>query len=173
MATIIQPLSAIAERTNAPFGLVHHTTKLRGEDITANSSRGSNAIFAAMRAMIGFDRFDAKSKWCRFRMLKENLGIAPPAMGMRVTDTGLEFGSPPERPEQEDKEPNNTELAEEFLLSRLQPGVTVASGPLIEEGKANGLSRTTLFRAQRRLKVRAAKVGTAWNWTLPETRMEC
>ena len=63
-----------------------------GEEVSANSSRGSNAILALFRAQIGFDKPDPDSDWVRVRMLKQNLGLAPEAIGMQITSSGLEFG---------------------------------------------------------------------------------
>ena len=95
---ILQSLAAVAERTRTAMVVVHHTRKLMvDEEISANSSRGSNAILAMMRSQLGVDRPDVASKWCRLRVLKENLGIAPQPVGYNVTDAGLVFGQAPER----------------------------------------------------------------------------
>jgi RecA-family ATPase len=84
---VLQSLSAIAQRTGAAFIVVHHTRKLSvDEEVTANSSRGSNAILALMRSQIGIDRPDPESPWRRARVLKENLGLAPKPVGFRITD---------------------------------------------------------------------------------------
>jgi len=97
---VMKDLAGIAERTGAANPIAHHTRKLGpDEEISANSTRGSNAIFAMMRSLIGIDRPDSSSKWCRLRILKENLGIAPAPIGFLFPEDGsaLQFGPAPEK----------------------------------------------------------------------------
>jgi RecA-family ATPase len=83
---VLKNLAEIAERTSAAVIVVHHTRKLiEGEEVTANSSRGSNSILALFRSQLGFDKPDADSDWVRVRMLKQNLGLAPAPFGLRIT----------------------------------------------------------------------------------------
>ena len=72
-----------------------------GEEIAADSSRGSNAIVAMVRSQLGIDKPDKDSDWCRLQMLKENLGLRPKPIGFRVTSKGIEFGEAPEKPDKE------------------------------------------------------------------------
>lgn len=51
MSTILQKLAVIAEQTGAAIVIIHHTRKMGvDEEITADSSRGSNAIYAMVRS---------------------------------------------------------------------------------------------------------------------------
>ncbi|MDZ4685266.1 MAG: AAA family ATPase [Planctomycetaceae bacterium] len=165
---VLQDLAGIAERTNAAIIVVHHTKKLMvDEEITANSSRGSNAILAMMRSQIGIDKPDPKSKWCRVRVLKENLGIAPNPVGFQVTATGLEFGPPPEKPR------NKTEKdrASDWLKAHMKPGKWYSAAKLEDEAGQDGYSETALRRARVELGIakpdHLKKTKDGWEWMLP------
>lgn len=166
---VLKSLAAIAERTGAAVIVVHHTRKLmEDEELSANSSRGSNAILALMRSQIGIDRPDPQSKWCRLRVLKENLGIAPPPVGFCVTERGLEYGPAPDKPRRGPKD-----AAEDWLRNFMKPGKTYVAGDIIEVGKDSGHDERTLRRAAvERLKIKPVAVRKGgkishFTWTLP------
>jgi hypothetical protein len=165
---VMQQLAAVAERTGAAILIVHHTRKLMvDEEITANSSRGSNAILALMRSQIGIDRPDKASKWCRVRVLKENLGLAPAPLGFRVTDGGLEFGPAPKRPTKETR----GRKAADWLLSQMKPGEWHLAAELQE--KAKDYSPNALQRAREQMGVTQAtgnirqRDDGKYEWRLP------
>ena len=167
---VLQALSSIAERTNTAMCVVHHTKKLMvDEEITANSSRGSNAILAMMRSQIGIDRPDPKNKWVRVRMLKENLGIAPPPVGFQVATTGLEFGPAPER----ERKQTQKDDAAEWLRQRMKPGKAYKASEILAEAIQHGHSERTVRKAGvERLGIKPkpvrkdGKIGE-WEWSLP------
>jgi hypothetical protein len=70
----------------------------------------------------------------------------------------------------ESRSPTARESAKEFLFTLLSDG-PVAAKEIEEAAKANGISRSTLFRAKDDLKVIAAKDNTqpggGWFWRLP------
>ena len=107
----------LPSRTKAAVIVVHHSRELEvGGEISANSSRGSNAILALFRAQLGFDKPDPDNPWTRkCAVLKENLGLAPEPFGMRVTDRGLEFGEPPTKPDKETQKAKAVEWLREYL----------------------------------------------------------
>lgn len=165
IASLLQPVAQIAERTNAAILFVHHSRKLGdGEEITANSSRGSNAIFAMMRVAIGIDRPDAKSDWLRVRVVKTNAGKEPPPFGFRIAKSGLEFGRTPERP----KRDTETGRAITFLRERLADGKPHAAADLISDADAAmGIAKRTLQRAAlETLGAKSVKTEEGWTWTL-------
>jgi AAA domain len=167
---ILQTLAAIAERTHAAIVVVHHTKKLTvDEEITANSSRGSNAILALFRSLLGVDCPDHKSKWCRLRILKENLGLAPRPVGFLVTDKGLEFGAAPERPRQETE--TTVDRVQSWLRGQMQPGKWYRSKVLEEAAKPFGYSESAIYRARKALGIvmpdHVTKTPTGWEWRLP------
>jgi putative DNA primase/helicase len=67
------------------------------------------------------------------------------------------------------KSPTARDDAKKFLLDILANG-PVPSNEIEEEAKANGISRPTLFRAKRDLKIVAKKDGVrgGWTWLPPE-----
>lgn len=164
VGSILQSLSGIAEKTHAAVKVVHHTRKLAVDDeITANSSRGSNAILAMFRSMIGIDRPDPTSKRCRMRILKENLGLAPDPVGFEVTNEGLVFGPPPTRPRRE----NAKDEAEQLLRESMRAGQWHKAAELEELAKQRGLSPNAMFRAKKALGILLKKERNAWFWKMP------
>lgn len=164
---VLQGLSTIAERTTAAVVIVHHTRKLTvDEEVTANSSRGSNAILAMMRSQIGIDKPDQENPWCRVRVLKENLGIRPKPVGFRVTSTGLEFGQAPERPKKEKRE-TKKDAACQWLLNNMVPGQAYAAKGMIERAEPFGHTAEALKRAREVLKVESKNESAGWMWFLP------
>jgi hypothetical protein len=167
----VQAIAAIAERTGAAGVIVHHTRKLEpGEELTANSIRGSNAIVSMFRSTIGIDRPDPDSDWCRGRQLKENLGLAPKPVGFLITSDGIDFGPAPDRPRKATK----TDEAAEWLLAHMQPGVAHKADELIQLADADGFAKRTIQRAATKsLHVTKAQVRdgskiTGWTWQLPD-----
>jgi archaellum biogenesis ATPase FlaH len=167
---VLQNMAAIVEETNCSLVIVHHTKKLTvDEELTANSSRGSNAILAMFRAQIGIDRPDQSIRKCRLRVLKENLGIAPDPVGFEVTKTGLEFGPPPAKPVKEKRE-TGRESAVSWLYARMKPDIWYIATELENEADALGFSKTgTLKRAREDLGItlddgNIRKQGKLWQW---------
>jgi hypothetical protein len=167
MGRVLKNIAEIAERTHAAFPLVHHTRKLMiGEEITANSCRGSNAILAMMVSMIGIDQPNPDSKACRMRVLKENLGINPRPVGFEVTDAGLVFAEAPQKPKEE-KETAKDRAAKFLLRHMAETGKGYKASEVIEAAEQNGFTKETLHRAKEALGIVVAKVGEAWEWTRP------
>jgi hypothetical protein len=164
VAGVLQGLAKIAERTGAAIIVIHHTRKLAvDEEVTANASRGSNAIVGMVRSQLGIDKPDPKSDWCRLRMLKENLGLKPKPIGFRVTGQGLEFGMAPERPKKETVK----DRAMQFLLAKMEPGRQYRAAELIEYADQQGISKDALHRARADLGIEPAKTKEGWIWKLP------
>lgn len=169
---VLQSLAGIAERTGAAVLVVHHTRKLMvDEEITANSSRGSNAILAMMRSQIGIDRPDPASKWCRVRVLKENLGIAPKPVGFLITNKGLEFGEAPRHPRKRTRKQD----AEEWLQQTMDADKWHSAREMTEKAKEAGFSANAVQRAREALgitqdagTIRQQGDGT-YEWLLPGT----
>jgi hypothetical protein len=168
VCSVLQDLAGIAERTRAAIIVVHHTRKLQpGEEITANSCRGSNAILAMFRSMIGIDKPDPGSMRRRIRVLKENLGIAPPPVGFEITSSGLVFTAPPEKARKE----TNRHKAERWLRVKMkEPGAWYSAEAIEEEAEAAGFPKTgSLQRARESLGITLAtgnvrKNGGSWEW---------
>lgn len=167
VSTVVQRLATIAERTGTAVVVIHHTKKMReDEDITANSSRGSNALVGLVRSQIGIDKPDPQSPWCRLSMLKENLGLKPAPIGFRISDTGLEFGKAPERPRSE----TGHDRATAFLITNMRKGVWHSAAELTELAIQEGIASVTLHRARVALGITKPdglrKEGGAWQWRI-------
>jgi len=169
VAHVLKELASIAERTKAAIIIVHHTRKLYvDEELTANSSRGSNAILAMVRSQLGIDKPDKTSDWMRLQMLKENLGLKPRPIGFRIGAKGLEFGAAPERPRKETRR----DKAEEWLLQNMTPGKWYKAAELRDEAEQGGFSETALRRARNELGIvkpdHVRKTADGWEWRLPK-----
>ena len=170
---VLQRLTAIAERTKAAIILIHHTRKLQvDEELTANSSRGSNAILAMVRSQIGIDKPVKDGDWCRVQMLKENLGLKPNPIGFRIHSTGIEFGIAPAKPRTE----TQRDKAEDWLQKNMKPGQWVSAKVLTENAEDDGFSETALRRARNNLGItkpdNVQKTKTGWAWRLPAPKGE-
>lgn len=168
VARVLQKLAGIAERTNAAIVIIHHTRKLYvDEELTANSSRGSNAILAMVRSQLGIDKPDKNSEWSRIQMLKENLGLKPQPIGFRIGSSGLEFGAAPEKPRRE----TQRDKAEDWLLTNMEPGEWYDAAEMKESAKHFGFSGNALQRAREALGItqpdHVVKDG-GWKWRLPQ-----
>ncbi|MCP4539190.1 MAG: AAA family ATPase [Chloroflexi bacterium] len=165
---VLQSLASIAERTRTAIVIIHHTKKVPDDqEINADSSRGSNAIVAMVRAQLAIDQPDKTSKWCRVRMLKENLGLRPQPVGFLVTGKGLDFGDAPRKPEKQ----VGHQKAADWLLEQMEPGTWYKAKPLQEAAEAAGFPPTgTLQKAREELgivKPNIKKEGRVSWWRLP------
>jgi hypothetical protein len=166
----LQALAEIAEKTRAAVHVIHHTNKLApGTELDANNARGSNVFLAMVRCLIGVDRPDPKSQWRRVRVLCENFGVAPKAVGFRISDEGLEDGDAPKPPpkEREGRE-TKTDSATEWLRRRMKPGQRYHSAVILAESVNLDYSRSTLARAEKALGVKVVKDGKHHYWERPE-----
>jgi archaellum biogenesis ATPase FlaH len=168
VAQVLQRLAAIAERTKAAIVVIHHSRKMGDEaEITAESSRGSNAIYAMVRSQLGIDQPDKESDWVRLRMLKENLGLRPTAIGYRITSTGLEFGPEPQRPRKD----TQRDRAEDWLREHMNPGGWYKSAEILHDAEQFGFSANAIQRAREVLKIvkpNIRKKEKHWEWRLPQ-----
>lgn len=166
----VKSLAKIAERTNAAIVVVHHSKKLVfDQEITSNSSRGSNAIIALFRSMIGIDKPDPGSAWCRMRVLKENLGIAPPPVGFLISKSGIEFGVAPKKPVKVTKK----QEAVDWLTDYMKADKLYHVAETEKLAGLDGFSPQTLKKAATVLGVQHIQIRkdgklTGWGWKLPK-----
>jgi hypothetical protein len=163
IAKLVQGLGTLAESSGAAVVIVHHARKtFADEEISANSSRGSNAIFALFRSMLAIDKPDPRSEWRRVRVVKENLGKPPEPFGFRVTATGVEFGPAPGKPHKKTEQ----DRAMQLLRGLLPPGQWIAAATIIDGADEAGISKTALQRASDEMGVTKKKRGKVWKWIL-------
>lgn len=167
VADVLQKLAAIAERTNTAIIIVHHTRKMQfDEELSADSSRGSNAIVAMVRSQLGIDKPDKDGGWWRLQMLKENLGLKPRPIGFRIDGKGLEFGAAPEKPRKE----TQRDKAEDWLRANMEPGRWYPADELLCGAKRRRYSDNAVQRAREVLGIvkpdYVRKVKSGWEWKL-------
>jgi hypothetical protein len=161
---VVEPLARLARDTNVPIVVVHHSRKIgRNEDIDQDAARGSNALIALSRSVIGIDKPDDESDWCRVKIVKSNVTVPPEPLGFRITATGVECGNAPERPRQKSK----VDEAVEFLRAQLG-NAPKRQTVLILAAQKRGIAEKTLRRAQRQLRIRPTKDKQHWIWRLPD-----
>lgn len=165
---VVKRLALLAQETGCAVVLIHHTKKLfAGQAITANDSRGSNAFQAMVRSQIGLDKPDPGSAWVRVQMLKENLGLKPDAVGFLVTDDGIQYGKPPQKPRRDVK----LKEAEDWLADFMAPAGTWKPSSEIEKAGGKRMYGVSILqRAKEALGVVGAnvrKVGDRWECRLP------
>lgn len=170
---IIKPLRGlgrIAEETSTAVALIHHAKKVSvDEDMTVNAGRGSNAFLAAVRVQLVIDQPDPNNGWRRVQVLGENLGNAPLALGFRLTETGLEFGTAPERP----RKITEKDTTEAWLRERLKVGEVYNAADIIAEGIQHGHAERTIRKtAVERFGIVPEQVRhggriSGWRWVLP------
>jgi hypothetical protein len=168
VAEVLQNLASIAEETKAAIVVIHHTRKIHvDEEMSADCSRGSNAIIAMVRSQLGIDKPNKDSEWCRLQMLKENLGLKPRPIGFCVSSKGLEFGIAPEKPRKE----TQRDKAEDWLRDYMRPGKWYPAAELLDDAKQFGYSPNAMQRARELIGIvkptHVRKFGKTWKWQLP------
>jgi hypothetical protein len=167
VGAVLEHLSALARDSGVAILVIHHTKKLSaGQEVDADSARGSNALIAVARSVIGLDRPDPDSVWVRARVVKANLTIAPRPIGFKITENGLKFGPAPEKP-REDRAPAKKD-AKEFLRNFLAGGPRPAA-EVYTAAKKGKISMATLRRASGELNVKKPKGGKSV-WSLPDAK---
>ncbi len=170
IAGVLRRLANIAEQTRTAVALVHHTRKmLEGEELSANSGRGSNAFLAMVRLQIAIDRPDPNGEWRRARVLGENFGVSPAPLGFRFTDSGLDFGQAPRRPHTDTRK----EGAKAWLVEFLKGGKWVPAKNVLTAAEQFGLSANALQRAREELGITLnsafirRRTDGCYEWKLP------
>ena len=69
-------------------------------------------------------------------------------------------------PKKQPKQPSQLEIAEQFIKTALNSGVT-ASAEIKALAEGTGISKNTLDRAKSSLGVRSFKQGDNWRWEMP------
>lgn len=169
VAEVLQALAGIAERTRAAVLIVHHTRKLHfDEEISADASRGSNAIVAMVRSQLGIDKPDKDVDCFRLQMLKENLGLKPKPVGFGISKVGLEFGLAPDKPRRR----TERDEAADWLREHMMFGKWYKAGELLDDAKQFGLSGNAIQRAREAIGIvkpnHIRKTKEGWEWRLPE-----
>lgn len=170
---LLAPLAALAEKHCVAILAIRHLNK--GTAKAAYRGQGSIDFLAACRSafLAGEDPENPAVKVLIHA--KANLGPKMPSLTYSIDEGRFLWGEesthtaeqllaqPPEGEEQ-------TVMVEaRGFLHDLLSNAPVASGDVFKQGKAEGISMTTLKRAKRVLGVKAQKLGfkNGWEWELP------
>jgi hypothetical protein len=164
MRHVLKSLVRLASGLQIPVLCVHHTRKqhhLEPAKVTLDRVRGSSTITQFCRSVVVLYRPNGQGDGpvC-VESLKNSFGPSPDPFGFTVTDEGLDFGAPPEGV----SPPKSAlELAVDFLRRALADGPKPL-GIILPQAEANGISRSTLYRARRYLRIHSEE----GEWTLPD-----
>lgn len=178
----LAPVAAFAERTGAAVVVVRHLNKSGGAQAIYRGG-GSIGITGAARSVMLVAKDPDNPEGRVLASVKSNLGQQPKALrfGLVVSPlngyplvgwagtcglTADELVAPPENEGRENAEARRT--AEQFLRTELASGPRRAA-EIQASARAEGLCKTTLWRAKAALHVDVRKVGfrSGWFWCLP------
>ncbi len=174
----LQPLVKLMEETGCTvLGIMHHG-KNSGHVKSYQGLMGSTAFTALARAVWQVqelpEEFQAEGAPTR-KMLavsKSNYAVQPPALQFcRPLDAALEWmGQSPISLEQaeswkpkSEKAETETEKAEAWLVEFMD-GKRVLASEVESAAKAEGISKTTLHMAKKKINVKSCRVGSQWMW---------
>jgi len=168
MGNIIKPWAEMARDLGIVLLIVHHLNKGDGErEVSLRRVRGSSAISALPRSIIGVDKPDAGDERLRLLPIKANYAALAPAVGFRLGGSAPDWCDAPRGPHTETR----TDLAEEFLETQL------AAGPkshevLLRLASAAGFNTGRVYAAKRRAGIVVVRdpddpYGRQTLWALP------
>ena len=161
MRSLMSDLASLARDLNVPVICCHHLRKkspLEGAEATMDRLRGSSAIAAGARSIIGLDKLRGLTKnddgmeKARMRVIKANLCLPPQPLCYWIDSEGLQFERIDEELEEgllegksvaEDKMQATVRLITEVLAD----GAVHTNEELQQLVMAQGISRTTFDRA--------------------------
>lgn len=156
---VMTTLSKLAAVVDVPVIAVHHTRK-RGAfekaEVSLDRIRGSSVFAQFARSCIALSKPDPDQDVVRVESVKNSFGPRPEPFGVRLADDGVHFEEAPEAP----REPKAREKAMEFLRVRLRKGPRKPA-ELEAEAAAEGISRATLHRAKKALRIVSGPSGWA------------
>ncbi len=170
---LLAPLAALAARHGCAVVAVRHLTKATGGK-TIYRGQGSIDFFAAVRSclLVGKSPDNPKEKIIVHQ--KSNLGPETPSLKFSIEEGRFEWiGETTITADQvlntptDSDERSEIDEAVEFLRDTLKDGA-VSSKDVFRQAKAAGVSERTLWRAKKRLGVKAVKSGFdgSWKWSL-------
>ncbi|MDA2937033.1 AAA family ATPase [Acidobacteria bacterium AH-259-A15] len=175
--SVMAKLAQIAEQHECALVCVRHLTK-SSKSKSIYRGIGSIDLTAACRSvlMVGRDPDDQTRR--AVAHIKSNLAESGPAIGYQIVDGNFEWTGVCELTAERMLAPDNGENisaldeAKDFIKDLLKDG-PVLSNQVYEEAKRSGISKSTLNRAKKQLKIPRHKTGKSfekaeWFWMLPE-----
>ena len=174
---LLAPLGELAARHRVAVVAVSHLNK--GNGAAMYRTMGSLAFVAAARAAWCVSRDRENPERRLFLPIKNNLGSDLTGLAYALVDGMVAWERDPVtvtadealrvEPERRGPAPDDRNEAAEFLSAALADGPRPAKELTDEAREAHGISRATLHRAKRELRVRAYRpsVPGPWWWCLP------
>lgn len=177
---LLVPLTKLAEKHNIAIVLVTHFNKSNTQE-PIEKVIGSIGLVAAARAAYAITRDQENEDIRHFVPLKNNIGNDKTGFSFKIEEVILDNDIETSRISwlQGDittKDAFNPRLekplneADEFLLDLLKDGPTT-SKEIHENREGAGLSKSSINKAKKRLRIRVKKTGFdgGWSWSLPLT----
>ena len=166
----MQQLREIGRFLRRPILLTHHLRKRTTLDtdgfINLDRVRGTSKITQLARVVWTLDTPNqADRAHRRLAVAKNNLMLPPDPLGMRIHETGPEFGEPPQP--QETRNPTQPEIAADFLLELLADG-PVPFPQILQAAQKLNLTEPPLRRAKKQLNIQSKRLPNQkiWAWYL-------
>jgi hypothetical protein len=182
----LMPLGEMLQRRRAAGVGLRHWLKSRAERNAITAGLGSVGLSAVARSVLAVARHPTEDgKYC-LASSKNNLGRKPDTLTYSIRETPeevnrIQWGGPaPFSADDLVASSNGTDRtalsdAVDFLKEALRPGCSRPARELEAEAReAAGITKSTLARAARSLKIRSAKAGLSagWIWTRDQGRPE-
>lgn len=172
MTRILQPIARFAEKYNLAVVIIHHLRKRDAMDISTSISldelRGSGAIAAVARSVIGLDKpGGSRSKECRLSAIKNNLALPCEPLGFVWEEE--ENGGFRLNFTQAEKETQPSTLQEK-AIAHLQEILVDGSKPVQEVKSLLGtesLKEETVRKAASRMNLNRTSIDGVNHWSLP------
>jgi hypothetical protein len=168
----LSPLAVLAATYSVTVLIINHLNK-KADLAHIYRGLGSTAFMAQARSVWGvlIDKDDRETRiLCP---VKTNYSINPTGLKFRIIDGAVRFEPEPWQGHIDDMNDKGAtksiDLAADWLKEVLSNGNRL-SDTLIDEGREYGYGRNLLFRAKKKLGVRASRdgYGGKWFWSLPD-----
>jgi hypothetical protein len=164
-------LAELASKYSCAIVCVRHLTK-GARDQAIYRGIGSIDITGAARSVLQIGIHPVDSGWRVMAHAKSNLGPLGPSRAFRISDDGtFKWGDEVSYTAEDLCRPSKSQMAlakaVDFLRKALAKG-PVASTTIERDAEAAGVAKRTLWRAKKKLNVRARKTPHGWTWELPQ-----
>jgi len=157
MQEIMSYLTALGKTFDIGIWLNHHVNKPQNDQpdkIDINRVRGSGAIAAQCRTIVGLDKPDPKYNILRFTMIKSNLANFPDPLGMAFLEDGTILWNENVPQDLEEVSQTKVEEAISWLCDQLEDGPKPVR-EVEEQLDESGFSKSTYRRARGKLGVKS------------------
>ena len=172
LVELLTKLASLARDKEIAILILHHLRKANSfeslAEVTLDRIRGTSAIPALCRVVWALDTPDTEhTKRVRLSVIKNNLALLPPPVGMEWHENRIRFSDPPMAPQTETQLDRATDILRAFLQGQPRRAVDVFA-----ELNQAGISASTVKRAKKRMGLVVTKDKDGWRWSLPAPEYE-